>query len=425
MRPSTLAALTAFASLLVVTGGVGSAYADRGASNGTAGQVGHRDHDQPNDRARAQDRAHSRRADIVIRGHGYGHGHGMSQYGAQGAALQGKSYRQIVDFYFPGTSWDRLQGRIRVLITADTTSEVIVSAARGLSVRDRHTGDIFPLPTDAGVKRWRLGLSGGHTVIEKLTSQWRSFNPTGKSTGELKGVGEFFADRPMTLWFPNGSTKTYRGILRAAPPYDGAKSLDTVNALSMDDYLQGVVPYEMPASWDSDAVKAQAIAARTYATWSRNQNRSRYYQICDTTACQVYGGVDGEDSRSNAAVVATTREILTYHGKAAFTQFSSSSGGWTASGGLPYLPAKQDPYDGWKGNSMHDWSTTVSASSLERKYPKLGTLRQVSVVDRAGGGEWGGRANKVVLDGTRGNVTMSGDSFRWTAGLRSTWFKFD
>lgn len=364
----------------------------------------------------------SSRAGIVLRGHGYGHGHGMSQYGAQGAALQGRSYKKIVNFYYPGTSWDELKGRIRVLITADTTSEVIVSPGEGLSVRDRATGEKLLLPADAGIKRWRLGLAGGRTVIEKLTTHWRRFDPKGESDGSLQSVGEFIADRPMTLWFPNGSSNSYRGILRAAPPSDGAASLDTVNALSMDDYLQGVVPYEMPASWHSEAVKAQAIAARTYATWSRNQNRSRYYQICDTTTCQVYGGVDGEDSRSNAAVVATSREILTYQGKPAFTQFSSSSGGWTAKGSMPYLLAQQDPYDDWKGNSMHSWSATVSPASLEREYPKLGTLRSIDVVDRTGDGQWGGRVNKLVLNGTRGNVTMTGDTFRMVAGLRSTWF---
>jgi len=360
---------------------------------------------------------------ITIRGHGYGHARGMSQYGAQGAALKGKSYRQIVNFYYPGTSWSQLKGRIRVLIGADTTSAVTVSPARGLAVRDRDTGQVYRLPTAGNVKRWRINLVGGRTVIERLTDQWRAYDPPGKANGVLRGVGEFFADRPITLWFPNGSTRKYRGILRAASPHDRARSFDTVNVLSMDDYLQGVVPYEMPASWHPEAVKAQAIAARTYATWSRNQNRSRYYQICDTTSCQVYGGVNGEDSRSNTAIVATTRQILTYGGQPAFTQFSSSSGGWTAKGGAPYLPAQQDPYDGWSGNSMHTWSTTVSASTLERKYPRLGTLRGIRVTDRTGHGEWGGRVNRLVLDGSRGDVAMSGDSFRWAVGLRSTWFK--
>ena len=78
-----------------------------------------------------------------------------------------------------------------------------------------------------------------------------------------------------------------------------------MNVLSMDDYVRGVIPREMPASWQPEAVKAQAVAARTYATWSRDQYPSRYYQICDTSYCQVYGGQGAEDPRSNDAVTAT------------------------------------------------------------------------------------------------------------------------
>ncbi|HZJ07651.1 MAG TPA: SpoIID/LytB domain-containing protein [Nocardioidaceae bacterium] len=408
MRSRTVGLFTAFFSIVATSGVVAGL---------DAASV------EPTDES--QRAAQSRQ--LVVRGHGYGHGHGMSQYGAEGAARRGKSYRQIVNFYYPGTSWARLKGRIRVLITADTTPEVVVSPTAGLTVRDRANGRLYRLPRSRDIDRWRLSPRRGSTVIEQLTGdQWRRYRPGGRSDGALgglDGVGEFFADGPLTLWLPNGSTKRYRGALRAAPPTTDAGTFDTVNALSMDDYLQGVVPYEMPASWHTEAVKSQAIAARTYATWSRNQNRSRHYQICDTTSCQVYGGVNGEDSRSNAAVVATTRQILTFKGQAAFTQFSSSSGGWTANGGVPYLPAQKDPYDGWSGNSMHSWSTTISASAAERKYPRLGTLRGIRVLGRDGSGAWGGRVTRVLLDGSRSDVRLSGDGFRWAFGLRSNWFK--
>ena len=141
---------------------------------------------------------------------------------------------------------------------------------------------------------------------------------------------------------PSGN-RTYRGALRSATPVPGGTARDTVNVLTMDDYVRGVIPTEMPASWQPEAVKAQAVAARTYATWSRSQYPTRYYQICDTSYCQVYGGLGAEDARSNAAVTATARQILTYDGKPAFTQFSSSSGGWTSAGSVPYLAAKRRP----------------------------------------------------------------------------------
>ena len=362
---------------------------------------------------------------VVVHGHGYGHGAGMSQYGAYGAARNGKSYREIVGFYYPGTSLSQMSGRVRVLITGDTTSEVTVNPTRGLTVRDRAARVTYRLPVSERIERWRLGLSGDRTVVEKqVDDRWVRWNPKGDSEGALVGVGEFFAADPVALVLPDGSTRRYRGLLRAAPPYGRTGSFDTVNALSMDGYVQGVVPHEMPASWHREAVRSQAVAARTYATWSRNQNRSRYYQICDTSSCQVYGGVSAEDYRSNAAVEATSRQILTYGGEAAFTQFSSSSGGWTAKGSAPYLPAKRDPYDGWSGNPMHSWTTSVDADRLERMYPRLGTLRGARVTARNGHGDWGGRVLRMVLDGSRGDVTLTGDQFRWAVGLRSNWFKF-
>lgn len=360
---------------------------------------------------------------ITVHGHGYGHGHGMSQYGAQGAALQGLGYKEIVGFYYPGTDWAKMRGRVRVLITADTSDDVVVESAPGLTVRDLGDGSTHELPARADVSRWRLEVRGGETVVEHYTDRWRRFRVDGQPA--LTGEGEFFANGPISLVLPSGSTTAYRGILRAAAPSPDATARDTVNIVSMDQYVMGVVPAEMPASWHPEAVKAQAVAARTYATWSRNQNMRRYYQICDTTSCQVYGGVDNEDRRSNRAVRATRREILTYDGKPAFTQFSASSGGWTSAGSVPYLRAQEDPYDGWDGNSVHSWSTVVDAGVLERSHPSIGSLRRIWVTSRDGNGEWQGRVTSLVLDGTDGNVTISGDSFRWAFGLRSSWFSIE
>jgi len=193
----------------------------------------------------------------------------------------------------------------------------------------------------------------------------------------------------------------------------------------MDQYVMGVVPSEMPASWHMEAVKSQAVAARTYATWSRAQKMRGHFQICDTTACQVYGGVDNEHPRGNEAVAATRRQILSHGGRPAFTQFSASSGGWTSAGSVPYLAARQDPYDDWEGNTVHDWTATIDADRLERSYPSIGALRRVHVTSRDGNGEWQGRVQSLVLDGTEGSRTLSGDDFRWAFGLRSTWFAID
>ena len=353
---------------------------------------------------------------VVLVGHGFGHGHGMSQYGAQGAAKQGLTYRQIIDFYYPGTTWSEVSGGVRVLISADTTSDVVVKAVPGLRLTDIGSSTTYP----SGVKRWRITVGAGHkSVVQYLTGTWHRWRPGGRAA--LVGDGQFGASTPLTLFTPSGA-RTYRGALRSASPVVGGKARDTVNVLSMDDYLQGVIPREMPASWLPEAVRAQAVAARTYATWSRDQYPTRYYQICDTSYCQVYGGQGAEDPRSNDAVTATANQILTYDGKPAFTQFSSSSGGWTSAGSVPYLTARADPYDDYTGNPVHAWSTDLGAARIERAYPALGTLKGIQVTRRDGNGDWKGRVWTLVLDGTKSDVTVSGDSFRARFGLRSAWF---
>ncbi len=356
---------------------------------------------------------------LGLRGHGYGHGHGMSQYGAYGAAQRGLGYRQIIDFYYPGTTWAKERGSIRVLVGADTTPDTVVSVTPGLRVRDLGTGRTYRLPTLPGVTRWRLNIDHGRTVVGYDRSGWHRYRPGGLPG--LAGDGELSAPGPLTLWTPSG-TRTYRGALRGVSPRPGSADRDTVDVVSLDDYVQGVIPSEMPASWSTEAVKAQAVAARTYATWSRDLFPDRCWQICDTAACQVYRGVDGEDPRANAAVAATAQQILTYQGGAAFTQFGSSSGGWLSEGNRPYLVARVDPYDDQASNPSHDWSTSLSAARVSAAYPALGRLRRLHVTRRDGHGQWGGRVVQVVLDGTRADVTLSGDTFRAVFGLRSTWF---
>ena len=356
---------------------------------------------------------------FTIRGHGFGHGHGMSQYGAYGAARQGRTYRQIVGFYYPGTTLSTMSRRMRVLITADTTSDLVISPARGLEVKDLGSKIRYTLPTIPGATRWRLNVDGGKSVVGYFDGQWHRYQPGGRAF--LTGDGQFQADEPLTLWTPSGS-RTYRGWMRATTPTPGSSARDTVNVVSMDSYVKGVLPAEMPASWSMEALKAQAVAARTYGTWSRDANPDGRYQICDTSSCQVYRGMSVEHPRANQAVDQTRGQVLTYRGAAAFTQFSSSSGGWTSAGSRPYLVAKADPYDNFSGNPVHSWSVKLKASRIRAAYPSIGRLNRLHVIRRDGHGQWGGRVVTVVLDGAKRNVTISGDTFRSRFGLRSSWF---
>lgn len=355
---------------------------------------------------------------VTIRGHGYGHGHGMSQHGAQGAALEGLTWRQIVRFYYPGTRITDGRGMVEVLISGDTTRDVLVKAREGLVVRDLQTRQRWVLP-DNGAKRWRLGVTRkGRTAVYYRTDRWYRWR-------QLDGEGAFAADgKPIRLYLA-GTSRLYRGMLKALRPTPGSNDRDTVNRISLDNYIKGVIPAEMPASWEPHAVRAQAVAARTYASYEKAHQRADHYQICDTTACQVYGGYSAEHPLSNAAVKATRGRILTVSGEPAFTQFSASSGGWTSANQFDYLPAQEDPYDDWSGNTSHAWSVSVDVSRIERRWPGIGNLERIRVTERDGNGEWQGRVRTLVLVGSKKRVTVSGDTFRFALGLKSTWFSFD
>jgi SpoIID/LytB domain protein len=354
------------------------------------------------------------RAWVRLVGHGYGHGHGMSQYGAEGAARQGLTFREIAEYYYPGTTWGTAKGRMRVLISGDTTDDLLVHAAPGLTLRDSGAGTSVVLP-DNGATRWRIRVDGkGRDVVAFLTDRWRRYRV-------LEGQGGFSrAARPVTLVTPSGD-RGYRGRLWSVAPTAGSRARDTLNVLRLEAYLKGVVPLEMPALWSEHAVRAQAVAARTYAAYER---RHRSGPICDTWSCQVYGGADAEHPASDAAVDGTRGLVLRHDGEPAFTQFGSSSGGWTSAGSMPYLPAQEDRYDDWSGNPHHDWSLRVTDERLESVWPAVGNLRRIVVTQRDGNGEWGGRLRSLTLVGDEGRVVVGGDTFRASLGLRSTWVTF-
>ena len=142
------------------------------------------------------------------------------------------------------------------------------------------------------------------------------------------------------------------------------------------------------------AVRAQSVAARTYAAYERAHPRSSAFESATPPSCQVYGGVRRRAPRLRRRDRAPPAARCSTHGGApAFTQFSSSSGGWTVRRArCPTCRRKQDPYDGWAGNPVHDWSiTVVGDSTFESPGPSLGNLRRITVVRRDGNGDWGGR----------------------------------
>ncbi|MBS44839.1 MAG: SpoIID/LytB domain-containing protein [Nocardioides sp.] len=350
---------------------------------------------------------------VTIVGNGYGHGHGLSQWGAELQARDGRGTNTILRFYYPGTGRGKIGGKVTVRITADTGNDLVVSPRSHLKVRSLGDGRRWDLDR-ANARAWRLkpARNGNRTEIAfKTRTRWKVWR-TVKGEAEISAGG-----RPVQLRTEQGGAVRYRGSLRSARPSDRSKRRDTVNVVSLESYLRGVVPREVPASWKPAAVQAQAIAARTYAAYERARPLAPHYQICDTTSCQVYGGADSEHPASDRAIRRTAKKVLLSGGEPAFTQFSASNGGWASQGAFDYLPAQRDRWD----TAYRGWRVEIPSADADEAFG-VGRLQGVDVLSRDGNGPWGGRATQVRVRGSADTVTMSAEDFRYLLGLRSTLF---
>jgi len=360
---------------------------------------------------------------FVIKGAGFGHGHGMSQYGAYGAAKKGLSWKEILAFYYPGTTLKTMSSKttIRVWVTADDDNSLRVLPAAGLTVSDGNDHSL-ELPTADKYRSWRIKRSGSGFRLE-----WRSASGvyTTYKTPLDSSTWRFSTDANLVkVRMPDGSTREYRGTASFVKRGTGGR---TVNTVKLEDYVRGVVPSEMPTSWATDAVRTQAVAARSYAIRIRDFTSYSGYDICDTTACQVYRGKASTSSSGtrtvretkggDAAAKATAGVIVTYKGEVALTQFSSSNGGAMSSGGLPYLVEKKDPYDGVVRSQA--WSRTVTAAAVARAYPSAGTVKALTITKRNGTGPWGGYVQSISVVGSKKTVKVTGSAFQSKFGMRS------
>ena len=351
---------------------------------------------------------------FTVRGSGFGHGHGMSQWGAYGAARKGLGWQKILAFYYPGTKLTTMPSgtKIKVWLTADNDSNLRVAPAAGLKVSDA-SGNSYTLPTGKAYTGWRITRSGSGY---KLSYRTQTGSYTTKATGLSTSTWKFSSSsKVLTLVLPGGRTKEYRGSLALVKRGTGGR---TVNDVRLEDYVRAVVPAEMPTSWHADAVRAQSVAARSYAVRTRDFTDYAGYDICDTTSCQVYGGKASENKQGDAAVKATAGTIVSHGGKVALTQFAASNGGALAASNLPYLVAKRDPYDGVVLSQA--WTRTLTASSIGKAWPSVGTVTKVQVTKRDGSGSWGGRVVTVKITGSKGSVSVGGSTFQYRFGMRSS-----
>ena len=349
-----------------------------------------------------------------ITGAGFGHSWGMSQYGAYGAATKGLSWKQILAFYYPRTVRAQLPttGTIRVWVTADSDGALTFRPATGAKISDGKKS--YTLPTGSSYDYWRISRSGSgyKLAYKKSGGSWKT-RSTGLGTGTWKVTS---STGSLRLVLPNGTGRGYRGALSLIKRGSSGR---TVNTVSMENYVRAVVPSEMPTSWHPNAVRAQAVAARTYGAFLRERSSASGYDICDTTSCQVYRGMDNETANGDAAVKASAHVIMSYGGKPAFTQFTSSNGGQITQGDYSYQIPQKDPYDGVIKDQT--WSKKISASKLGKAFG-VGTAKKVQITKRDGLGRWGGRVLSIKITGTKKSVTVNGNHFKGKFGMRSNYF---
>jgi stage II sporulation protein D len=347
-------------------------------------------------------------ARFTIRGAGFGHGVGMSQYGAMGWAEHGATYDQILGHYYTGTALGTTDPNHPVRVLLQSTSTVRFSGA-----------------TRAGTK----ALSPGRSYSARAAGgQVALFGPRGGRLGtfaaplQVAGAGD-----GLLLGGRAGNGRTdgrYRGTLELRPGVFGG--VDVINTLPLEDYVRGVVAWESPSSWPAEALKAQAVAARTYGITTQ---RSGTFDQYPDTRSQMYGGMAAETASTDAAVAATAGQVVTYAGKPVVTYFFSTSGGRTenientALGTTPepWLKSVADPYD--SVSPRHTWAPvklTLSAARAKLSGLVQGSFRGIAVVKR-------GRSPRIVaadVVGSRGRTRVSGATLRSRLGLYDTWAYF-
>lgn len=352
----------------------------------------------------------------------------MSQWGAYGAADAGLAWRSILNFYYPGaTSATLPDSSMRVWISRDNDGSTTFPAQKGLSftVGRAHRN----LPSGPGYTAWRV--VGGSALALQYRDPAGIWKPYSLGTVGPRTAIVFAAPTGrVRVSMPTGLVDEFTGSISVFP--SGGKAITVLNT-TMESYLRGVVPSEMPTSWHAQALAAQSVAARTYAASYRARKRGAgsVWDICDTVSCQVYkpaasyrgaARTQHDNARADEAIRATRGAVLrTASGGFVHAEFSASNGGHTVDGGAFAQVAKPDPYDGRMANTVHTWSKQVNVTTLEKKFG-LGTLQTIRVLGRDGNGPLGGRVRRVQLQGTAGAKELSGAQMRSALGLRSDWF---
>jgi stage II sporulation protein D len=332
----------------------------------------------------------------TIEGRGFGHGVGLSQYGAYGFAQNGSGYQQILAHYYRDTAIGQARGeRVRVLLGSGERAVAFSGARRACGKRIRRDG------------HYSFAVVGRGVVLrDNDGTKVKACGERGKAGAGLRIAG-FGA---------------YRGSVLARN--DGG-SLQVINAVGAQGYVKGVVANEMPSSWPAQALRAQAVVARSYGLATARSGPFDHYA---DTRSQVYGGKASETEATNQAVAATANEVVEYRGEPATTYYFSSSGGQTESSEfgfaagerIAYLRSVEDPFD--DASPAHQWTERLSDEQMESELAGLfeGRLERIEVLER-------GDSPRIVrarVVGSAGSTAITGTTLRARLELRSTWAQF-
>lgn len=270
---------------------------------------------------------------------------------------------------------------------------------------------------------------GGHTDAVVTDSSGRVLGEirggtalTATYTGGSVRLGDWQGDalwvQPENDGFVWIGSKWYRGRARVVPT---AQGLTVVNYVNLEEYLYSVVGAEVPTNWPLEALKAQAVAARSYALYQRQTSANTVFDVGDTTRWQVYSGLEEEAASTQAAVQATAGQVLTFNGQIINAVFHSSSGGHTENvedvwqSPLPYLRGVPD-YD--QEAPVFRWQVRLSADQIRQAIPSVGNViafEPERLTPR-------GRVVTMRVIGDLGQTTVSGSDLRRMFNLRSTLF---
>ena len=380
---------------------------------------------------------------FLFKGRGNGHGLGMSQWGARGRGAAGQDYRKILSAYYQGTHLDSrdTSGSVRIALTHSpvdlarpwprlfggqpfVAGPVTVDGQAQLSAGPgARLG--FEASADGKPQVYLQGADGarGATVVVTQTLTIRTTSPAGIRTNIIQAMGGDFRS--------GAEDWRYGGALRIIPK--GAGTVLPVNVLPMEDYLKGVVPAEMPPYWGPEALKAQAIAARTYALRKiASRGGGGDFDLEGNEFDQAYSGLTGQWAASSDAVDATHGQVLTYGGQLIDALFMASAGGHTENSefgfihwnnglklaaNLPYLRGIADPLDRAPSWQVGPFSPEAAAQILRANDEDLGDRLVGIDILRKGPS---GRILGVRLRGSSHTDEVSGPVLRAWFGLPDT-----